>query len=48
VVNGVNGSWDGDTRERRASAGYSNDDVVYLVVVDGRKVETGFCPVSTF
>lgn len=39
VVNGVDGSWGGDTREPRTSAGYTNDQVVYLVVVDGRKPE---------
>ena len=36
VINGVNGSWGGDTREPRTSAGYSKDNEVYLLVVDGR------------
>ena len=39
VVNGVDGSWGGDTREPRTSAGYTNNQEVYLVVVDGRKPE---------
>lgn len=36
VVDGSNGSWGGDTREPRTSVGYTDDSVVYLLVVDGR------------
>lgn len=36
VVDRNNGAWGGDTKEPRTSVGYTSDNVVYLVVVDGR------------
>jgi hypothetical protein len=37
VLNGAKGSWPGDTREPRTAIGYTINNIVYIVVIDGRR-----------
>lgn len=37
VRDGAKGSWSGDTREPRTAIGYTTNDIVYIVVIDGRR-----------
>jgi exopolysaccharide biosynthesis protein len=37
VKDGAKGSWLGDTREPRTAIGYTTNNIVYIVVIDGRR-----------